>query len=685
MRKTSLLFAVLMLLLASSLVMAQTVNVTIRLNTSTVPDTVGSNAVVQLRGDTPPLTWGNDTGGILNHVGGDYWEATLAFPENATVQYKFFVNAQGDGNGNGWETNVNTGSTNRELHTATSDTTLPVLFFNTVNGGDQLANPWQEPDSVEVWFRVNVARLVQDQVFDPAVQSIGVRGGTSGLSWGNTIIFNQESNDDNNQFGGGPNFFSGRVVFPGVTPGDTVFYKFVYGVGGDPNNNGNWESDGLTDPGVPNRFFVVPTTMQDTTLRWQYWNNNPPLDIVGNDTATVLFRADMTRALNENGFSLGDTLLVRWGFNGSGNIAEDTLVQELGSNVWSNLNPVEVSGVQAGGDPLQYQYYLVKRGAEEREIFFDFFDGSGSNSQERRKLTIPASIPPLIQVDDVEDSESSMRRMPRFRNTSPVSQAVTVTYTVDMRPAYYQVLIGGDTLVDIQGQRSVFPGQQDSIFTWGVWMNGPGSEFGDWVTWGATLENTLENKMWDDGSNGGDVTAGDSVYSVQVFYSPESSDLIGQVFKFGIRAGDNEGGFGNNHVENVDDSAPNTFIHSQWGSIDPLFYWVWDFDNGQLTGIEDGDVNIIRTPVLEGNYPNPFNPVTTIRFKLPQATKVSLVIYNALGQKVISLLNGKQPAGSHIVRWNGRDQYGQTVGSGLYFYRLKTNSYEKTMKMVLLK
>jgi len=97
------------------------------------------------------------------------------------------------------------------------------------------------------------------------------------------------------------------------------------------------------------------------------------------------------------------------------------------------------------------------------------------------------------------------------------------------------------------------------------------------------------------------------------------------------------------------------------------------------------DVTVIRSPRLYRNYPNPFNPVTTISFELQKQMDVKLIVYNAVGQKVRTLLNGKQNSGGHKVLWNGTNDHGQIVSSGIYFYRLTTENYDKVMKMVLLK
>ncbi len=88
---------------------------------------------------------------------------------------------------------------------------------------------------------------------------------------------------------------------------------------------------------------------------------------------------------------------------------------------------------------------------------------------------------------------------------------------------------------------------------------------------------------------------------------------------------------------------------------------------------------------LHQSYPNPFNPQVTIQFDLPVSCDVDLAIYDVLGRRVRTLVAGLQPAGSRTITWDGKDQNGSRVSSGIYFYRLTAGGFVETKKMVLMK
>ena len=106
---------------------------------------------------------------------------------------------------------------------------------------------------------------------------------------------------------------------------------------------------------------------------------------------------------------------------------------------------------------------------------------------------------------------------------------------------------------------------------------------------------------------------------------------------------------------------------------------------GSVTVKSAGSAALPTQYNLAQNYPNPFNPQTSISYDLPNDSKVELVIFNILGEKVATLVDEYQTAGSYNVTWYGTSDGGKTVASGVYFYRLNTGDYVKSMKMSLMK
>ena len=105
-----------------------------------------------------------------------------------------------------------------------------------------------------------------------------------------------------------------------------------------------------------------------------------------------------------------------------------------------------------------------------------------------------------------------------------------------------------------------------------------------------------------------------------------------------------------------------------------------------IGGNHDDEViqNIPLIPTLFGNYPNPFNPTTTISFSIPKESKVDITMYNIKGQKVKTLTKDFFEKGFHKLIWNSKDLSGKEVGSGVYFYKLKVNGKDKSMRKCLL-
>ena len=662
---------------------AQTKNVTFLVNSATVPDTVFAGYSMQIRGSKPPLTWGNDTGGQLINIGGDYWSKTLAFTVGDTIRFKIFAGTDG------WESNlvpdpVALGGNDRAYIVANRDTVLPVQFFNSgAHGQPQYFRPWTTvADSfINVYFRVNMhgADQVNRFGYRDSLQgdSVGVRGGGPGpdLNWSPTFYLTKEQPAVNGGFGYAAKWFkSGRLRINKnlVNAGDGIDFKFLIG--------DDWGRDELQ--GQPNRHFTIPIGKKDTTISWKNFDNIRPSGRVNTDTVLVTFSTDMSRAIASGGFSIGDTLEVgqlgSFG-TGAGAVRTKRLARQGLSNFYQGTDTV----VTSRNFVLDYQYYVNKTGVSTRENYYNFYyTGDVSAEGERRQVIVAASGP--MTVRDTATSITQARRRPDFPNARTLLRNVLVKWEVDLRPAYYQVLIGHDTLFDIQGTYSITTPAQ--VFQYGAYINGLAT--GTWQTWGSTLETDTLRKMYDDGTHG-DQIANDSIYTRMILASPDSIGIghkgqVGQVFKFGIRGGDNEGGrggFGNNHTENIVDATNSYTLRSQWGSINPAYYNRWDFDNRRpiVTGVREEPGVPVKFELMQ-NYPNPFNPMTNIGYTIPTQSFVTLKVYNVLGQEVATIVDEMQKPSKYVATFDAK-----RFASGVYFYRLQAGTFVDTKKFVLLK
>jgi hypothetical protein len=671
MKKYSVL--ILSVLLFSTAVMAAKINVTFRLNASTVERITPKTSVVDLRGTV--TQWGAGTD--MTNVGGDYWEITVSLDSETAYEYKYGArDTTATGVEEWWENDIPGASysgNNRSFTTGTKDTTIGLDYLG--SGPDNNKPPYTPSDSTDVYFRVNMGALAGFNFATESVYMVGAFPGPDGAGnmWDPAKYKLTREGDESDYYGF-------HLKLDPAKTYDSTMYRFTRGA---------WDgSEDIKGHGMfpDNENRGVSIGKNDTTIAWKWWNDAAPQP-AGSDTANVKFRADLTTASDEKGFNIGDTLLVQWGFNNTAKFGVDTMVNEGLSNFYSVT--VTVRDIKLGAN-VNYQYHKIVSGNTDEEIFFDFDETESGSAQKSRKVFIPASPSDPVEANDTEDSNTDLHRRPRFKNSSLLKQPVTVTFECNLRPAFYTVL-KGVTLNDIQGDLDITVA--DSVIAKGVAMNGPAT--GGWgndvgADWGKHLMGIPSKAMYDSGTNG-DKAAGDSIWTYQALFSPDSAkrNRVGVEFKFGIGGGDNEAGseqgYGLNHFENIDDSQTEVTIHSYFGSINPNYYIGWDFNKDVRTSIVDQDGAVIRTSQLIGNYPNPFNPVTQIRFTLPKAMDVKLVIYDVLGREVLTLLRGKQNGGGHVVNWNGIDKRGNAVSSGLYFYRLEAGGYSKTMKMMLLK
>lgn len=138
------------------------------------------------------------------------------------------------------------------------------------------------------------------------------------------------------------------------------------------------------------------------------------------------------------------------------------------------------------------------------------------------------------------------------------------------------------------------------------------------------------------------------------------------------------------YVYNLSNYDGDTYVGIQCVSHD---HWIFMLDDFHITGRTDSDDPIVPVVATElhGNYPNPFNPETTISFSVKDKGHVKVNIYNVKGQLVKTLVNDNMNAGKHTIVWNGRDNAGKAVSSGVYFYKMSAGKYSSTKKMIMMK
>ncbi|MFQ5768944.1 MAG: T9SS type A sorting domain-containing protein [bacterium] len=140
-----------------------------------------------------------------------------------------------------------------------------------------------------------------------------------------------------------------------------------------------------------------------------------------------------------------------------------------------------------------------------------------------------------------------------------------------------------------------------------------------------------------------------------------------------------------------------------WDASGPFTLdWIATNDQLLMVYVSGGKVGVATSPVdvvhvdrdenkqpeeyvLFPNYPNPFNSKTMIAYRLSTVSNVELIVFDVLGEEVVTLIKKKQPAGDYLVRWNGRNDEGRGVASGIYFYRLKAGTFVQTKKLLLLR
>lgn len=678
------LFALMLMFgILSGQIFAQTVNVKMQINTATCLDTLRSNHIVLVcgesrQGTTPAITWDNTSGISATNVGGDYWEAEFQAVPGDSISFKFVTYFDLDNptfHWDGWEGPIapveSFAGSNRSLVVGENDTTLALQYYN---GWENTVGQYEKPfetyeDSVAIFFRVNMGGAN----FDPSSQLVDVRGGAplgTDDPWITIITLSQEENSVN-----GGSFWSGTAYISkdSVTANDQQEFKFVV------QSPETWEN-------TPNRSFTFTEDViarGDTTIHWYYFNDIVPQG--ERVTADILFRLKLD-ALEKCGLfnrALGDRVGVTgakgW-VSDPFDFETDPAMLKMTYNAdleeWNLVEPFTLFPTEI----ISYKYYVAWDSSRVDTTSPNYIPGLDlTNGWEEPGVTGGADRTYIFTSETQQVVPGDFGAEQQFFNSldpnGVINNQITVTFSIDMAPAASE---------ETNPTNPLFRPGTDSVF---VQFDGSFVP----VTQGLTMygtDNRLE--LFD--------PDGDLVYEGSWELEPPTLNQLCYRITYSNEPGTpitNGGGilYGRRYYQ---------YIHPTSVGSDGTITWPDSYELNQMTWVASDltveDPPDLTSPTSVGpinglpmefkvtsNYPNPFNPSTTVKYTIPEKNNVSIKVYDAMGALVKELVNETMFAGEHEVKWNGRNNNNVPVASGVYFMNVQSGNYYKTIKMMLLK
>lgn len=402
-------------------------------------------------------------------------------------------------------------------------------------------------------------------------------------------------------------------------PGDNLDFKFRYAHSGSMN----WES-------VSNRGYVLPSVPSV----YYAWFNNDSIFVAQYDIA-VTFSCNMELERLSGRFNPSvDTVSVNGDFNG-----------------WTAKTTIMTS------DPLNPDMYeavaVVRRGLGESIEFKFWYTPNNWESVANRKY--------IFTQDDINALSASFSAAYNDGTLDNViNQPCEITFTVNTDGA--RSILSGNPFASVN---TVHIAGSALPLKWPA---------GGWPD----ADSTNLVKLVDDGTNG-DAAAGDKIFSAKLTFAAYTP--LNVLYKYGINWGDaaaneggndNEAGFATNHTLQMTKYMTSATTVDTFGTMvvstikDPV-------------GVKE-IAGVPETFELLQNFPNPFNPMTTITYGIPKESFVSLKVYNLLGVEVATLVSEKQNAGTFSVTFDAAD-----YSSGMYFYKITASDFVGTKKMILVK
>jgi hypothetical protein len=672
---------VLLVIIISNQLLAQTVNVKMRVNTSTCLDTLSTKHILYLCGETsntagttPAITWDPKTTALVaKNVGGDYWEVSFKAQAGDIIKYKFvafFDAATSTFHWTGWEGPIDAGfntGDNRGLVVGKKDTTLALQYFN--GWESKLAQYWKpfasKADTVAVYFRVNMGGAD----FNPATQVVDVRGGAP-LGTDSPWITIKTLSRETNSVGGG-SFWSGvaYVAKANITAGAQQKFKFVI----QPDK---WES-------ISDRAFTFTASVKatgDTTIHWAYFNNQRPTGPKVN--ANLLWRLKLD-ALERAGMfnrAYGDKIAIT-GAKGwpPSTFTFDTEPAMLKMTYNSDLEEWNLfeSFSKYPKEAITYKYYIqwdTSRVSPTNPRYIpglqltNGWEEPGVTGGADRSYTYTDKTSQIIAGDFGADQQFFNSLHPNGVIKTPIK----IKFSINMVPA---------TNATTNPTATLFRPGIDTVFVQFDGCMVP-------VTQGKTMWGT-DNRIILTDPNGDGIYTGDYDLTPPTFYQfcyrIVYSSPTGAVWN-----GTGSAVRGRRYYQYAKPTSTNPVVWPATYQLATMDWKTQDLtienppDLGNISDIEESLI-IPTLYKLTQNYPNPFNPTTVISYSIPEIAKVKIEVYNVLGQKVVTLFDQEQLPGNHMLEWNSRNDSGVNVTSGVYLLKMQAGSFSQVKKMLLVR
>ena len=668
---------------------SSTYNVTFKVNTAYVPDTLHATDVVQLRGQMVPLdstvdygsqkiSWDIHSTTVAQNEGGDYWTVTVKMAPGDTLNYKYWTGfgdttkEVGTVNNGGWES----GDNHQFVlpSSATADSTVALHYYDSGSGS---TSPFaQKTDTVGIYFKVDIGNLIQLGEFDPKTDTVEVRGSVNPLTWGNDtgvyIDSAQVASSGANMFYQGVAYFNKDTLLAAKNHIDWKFYV------GTKSRKAGWE-----DKLSPSNRSIDFSTVADTTIHWVFFNDIAPAtgQIV---KANVNFSVNVG-ILDALGYfnSAIDSVSLRGGFNSWGE--ENMSSSSLGNNVYFATMQMN----REVGSNVNFKYYVHWNYTRFDTTSSNFLEGIVADNGWEEPATTGGANRLYAFTDQTQQTvaEGSFNGIPpegliTAANTDG-GAAPKVILNIDMNPAMdasvaqpfnpskdsvyisfettffgltQGITVGQSGITDAKSAASIEKlrlkdPDGDGVYTDTLQLKTPTlNNFGFTVGYGNVFNLKGDPIVW----NGGGYDSGRRYYQFMV---PKN---VGGKLQW---------------------PATYTMASLTWSAGQDLAVETPPDYQNILTAISDnGQGNMPNKFNLSQNYPNPFNPTTNISFTLPKTSNVRLTIYNMLGQRVATLINSKMSAGLHSISFDASH-----LASGMYIYRLKAGNFTADKKMILLK